>query len=46
MVFIPVTFSCASYISDSTCSKGNSFVMPVTVVLLFCYCQQCIMALA
>ena len=44
MVLISVTFS-ASYISDITCSKGNSFVMCVTVVLLFCYCQQCIMAL-
>jgi hypothetical protein len=44
MVLISVTFSCASYISDNTCSKGNSFVMHVTAVLLFCYCQQCIMA--
>lgn len=46
MVLISVTFSCASYVSYSTCSEGNSFVLHVTAVLLFCYCEQCIMALA
>jgi hypothetical protein len=46
MVLISVIFSCASCIFDSTRSKGNSFVMHVTAVLLCCYCQYCIMALA
>ena len=46
MVLISVTFSCASYVSYSACSEGNSFVLQVTAVLLFCYCEQCIMALA
>jgi hypothetical protein len=44
-VLISVTFSCASYISYSTCSKGSTFAMRVTGVLLF-YCEQCVMALA
>jgi len=42
---ISLTFICASYISYSTWSKANSFVMHVTAVLLFCYCKLCIMAL-
>jgi len=46
MLLISVTFNCASFLSDGTCSKGNSFVMHVTAVLLFCYCQWYIMALA
>jgi len=34
-----------SYISYSTWSKANSFVMLVTAVLLFCYCKLYVMAL-
>ena len=44
-VLLSMTFSCASYICYSTWSKANTFVMHVTAVLLFCYCELCVMVL-
>jgi hypothetical protein len=43
--FLYLTFSCASYISYSTWSKANTFVIQVTAMLLFCYCKLCVMVL-